>query len=339
MPPNVSTIGKAGDLVGPQRTVMVVGTGGTIAQAGSREATISVSELAAAVSTQATGGLVVCSEQAFQLTSPNVTPQHWSQLTLHTKRLLADREISGVVVTHGTDTLEETAFFLHLATGSEKPVVVVGSMRPTHSDQADGPRNLRNAIVLAASQEAVGMGVLVTLSDRIESARDVTKMHTNSLDAFRSPNSGPLGHIAGSHVVFERFPTKRRGPLSAFASFGGEPLPKVDIIYGYAGVGPEYLMAALSNGAAGIIFAGTGDGSIPTALEEPLMALRRAGVSIVRSSRTNGGTVSRNGEVDDDRLGSVAAGNLNPQKARVLLMLALLHTSDPVVVQKLFDQH
>jgi len=319
-------------------SIAVLATGGTIAQAGTRDATLSVDDLVAGLPRDGDLPPLRC-EQVFQVASPDMTPTHWATLAARLDGLLRREDVWGAVVTHGTDTLEETAYYLHLVLDTNKPVVVVGSMRSAERDGADGPANLRGAIAVAASPEAVGKGVLVTLNDRIESARDVSKTHTTALDAFRSPGTGPIGAIDRRRVRFERQPLRLHTVASAFAGFRGEALPRVDVAYVYAGVGREAVDAPVAAGAKGIVLAGTGNGSVPRALEAALADARREGVVVVRSSRTNGGAVGRNAEHDDDRLDLVTADDLNPQKARVLLMLSLARTDDTGLIQAFFDQH
>lgn len=324
------------DFGGPRRLVAVLGTGGTIAQSGSREATLGVEQLAAGLG-PGSGDVELRCEQVFQLVSPDVTPAHWIALARRVEAVLGDPDIAGVVITHGTDTLEETACFLDLTIRTDKPVVFAGAMRRADAVGADGPRNLANAIAVAASPQARGMGVLVTLNDSIEAARDVTKTNTMSVDAFRSPEAGPLGHVRSGIVSFGARPFRDARPI--FPLPGTGELPLVEIVYGYAGLGRSAFDGARHAGARGIVVAGTGAGGLPRALHPVMRELREAGIAVVRSSRVNAGPVARNAEVDDDALDLVAAGSLNPQKARVLLILALTRTARSDEIQRLFDAY
>ncbi|BCH05231.1 L-asparaginase 2 (plasmid) [Mesorhizobium sp. 131-2-5] len=276
-------------------------------------------------------------EQIAQVSSPDITIENWLQLANRINTALADDHIEGVVVTHGTDTLEETAYFLNLVVQSDKPVVVAGAMRRPYSLGADGAANLYNAVSIASSTGAKGRGVLVTLNGEIHSARDVTKT-TSNLDAFRSPNFGPLGFLVDDRARFYRSLERRHTKNSVFHIEAGV-LPSVAIVYGYADVAPDILEAVIAAGYKGIVWAGTGSGSVPKSIRLAAAKAVREGVVFVRASRINSAPIKRNDEVDDHALGFVTADSLNPQKARVLLMLSLAQTSDPLEIQELFDTH
>lgn len=318
--------------------ILVLATGGTIAQSSDSAQMQSIDDILKSVPGIGAHSQVV-SEQLFEVISPDISPYHWLILGERINQALNDEGYDSVIVTHGTDTLEETAFYLDLVVNSEKPVVVVGSMRKSDSLIADGPMNLYNAFAVAASTQAMGMGVLVTTNGQIDSARDVAKQHTTAIDAFRSPIFGSLGCVHEGKVSFYRRPFRNHTAWSAFSRELFGVLPRVDIFMGYAGVGRDGLDALLAAGTKGIVIAGTGDGSIPTALMPAVKDLRDAGVVIVRSSRTGTGIVNRNAESDDDLHGLVVADSLNPQKARVLLMLALAQTGDVGLIQRFFDTH
>jgi L-asparaginase len=204
---------------------------------------------------------------------------------------------------------------------------------------ADGPMNLYNAVAVATSKEARGRGALVVLNDVIHYAREATKTNTTSLETFHSPNRGVAGFVLSGKPRWFSKPTCRHTVESVFAGAVPDALPRVDIVYAYANVGPELANAAIAAGAKGLVLAGVGDGNGTQALVEALAAAAKKGVVVVRSSRTNSGAVARNVELDDDKLGFVASQELNPQKARVLLQLALTKTKDPAAVQQLFDQY
>ena len=330
----------------PLPRVAILATGGTIAGSGAsstttvgyKAATAPVEQLVAALP-ELREAADVRAEQVFQLASENITPAHWLALARRAGELLARPDVDGVVVTHGTDTLEETAYFLDLVVKSEKPVVLVGAMRPPTALSADGPLNLYNAVRLAGVPEARGRGVLVCLNDEINAARDATKTNRGTLGTFRAPELGFLGYMVGGKPVFLRAAARRHTTTSEFDVAGLETLPRVEIVAAYAGSGRWAIDAAIAVGAKGIVYAGVGNGSVPLDARPALAEARRRGIVVVRSSRVPEGVVARNGEVDDDAFDFVAGGALSPQKARVLLTLALTKTTDAREVQRIFDEY
>ncbi len=327
-----------------QAKVVILGTGGTIAGAGTKatnvtgyqHSVIGVEALVTAV--PALGEVAELeAQQLFQVASYLLDTPHWLKLARAATDALARSDVSGVVITHGTDTLEETAYFLNLTVRSEKPVVVTGAMRPATALSPDGPMNLFNAVSLAASVEATGKGVLVTLNDRIACARDVTKTHTSGLETFRSNEYGNLGQMENGVPRFYRTPLRRHTANAEFAVAGLDELPRVEIVMGYVGATGAPIDAAVANGASGIVYAGTGAGNFTAAAREALVAARRSGAMVVRASRIAAGVVTRNtGHVDDDALDFVVADDLSPQKARILLMLGLTRTRDTRELQRMF---
>jgi len=323
--------------------VMILATGGTIAGSGATTtttvgytaATVGVDSLIKAVPELAKVANVK-GEQVFQIASENMSNEHWLTLAKRVNALLAQRDVDGIVITHGTDTLEETAYFLDLTVKSKKPVVLVGAMRPSTAISADGPINLYNAVMLAASPEAVGKGVLVALNDQINAAREVTKTNTSTLDTFKTTELGMLGYFQGNKVHFYRQSTRKNTADTEFDVSNLTSLPQVDIVYGYANMGPVALNALVAAGAKGIIHAGVGDGSLAAKVVPSLQAARKQGVVIVRAARVGQGIVARNGEANDDELDTVVSDTLNAQKARILLMLALTKTSDTKEIQRMF---
>ncbi len=219
---------------------------------------------------------------------------------------------------------------------SRKPVVIVGAMRPSTAISADGPINLYNATLLAGSEEAIGKGVLVVLNDQINAAREVTKSNTSTADAFRTPDIGMLGYMQGNKPFFYRTSSRKNTSETEFDVSNLTALPQVDIVYGYANMNRIGLDAFVTAGAKGIVHAGVGDGSLANPVKEALVEARKKGVVILRSSRVGSGIVARNGEANDDELDFVASDTLNPQKARILLMLALTKTSDTREIQRIF---
>jgi L-asparaginase type II len=326
--------------------IVIVATGGTIAgvapssvqTTGYRSAVLSLEKLIETVP-----GIKevseISGEQLFQVDSVEMGPGHWLKLSKRVDSIAESPGCDGIVVTHGTDTLEETSYFLNLALKTEKPVVVVGAMRPANSMSADGPLNLYRAVALAGSGEAAGKGVLVILDDQINAAREVTKTNTTSLDTFKGADMGFVGYMVGGRPVFYRSPVRRHTFGTRFDVTNLRILPEVAILYGYAGDTAWILESLLERKADGVVIAGPGDGNIRSDLKRAIAKAKKLGVVIARSSRTGSGVVVRNGDFDDDRYGTVAADNLNPQKARVLLMLALTVTSDPGFIQKMFWEY
>jgi L-asparaginase type II len=334
---------QAQTAAGKLPNVVILATGGTIAGTGATSTT-TVGYTAATVGVDALINAVpelkkvarVSGEQVFQIASENMGNDNWLVLAKRVNALLAKPDVDGIVITHGTDTIEETAYFLNLVVKSRKPVVVVGAMRPSTAISADGPINLYNAVLTAGSQEAVGKGVLVVMNDQINAARDVTKTNTVTTDTFKSPELGMLGYVVGNQPHFYRASTRKHTVDTEFDVSRLDVLPQVDIAYTYANVGPTAVNALVAAGAKGLIHAGVGDGSLPTKVRPALSAARKNGVIIVRSSRVGQGIVARNGEANDDELDFVVSDTLNPQKARILLMLALTKTNSTKDIQRMF---
>jgi L-asparaginase/glutamin-(asparagin-)ase len=323
--------------------VVILATGGTIAGSGASStttigytaATVGVQQLIQAVP-ELTKVASVTGEQVFQIASESMTNEHWLTLGKRVNTLLAQKNVDGIVITHGTDTLEETAYFLNLVVKSRKPVVLVGAMRPSTALSADGPINLYNAVLLAGSQDAVGKGVMIAMGDQIHGARDVSKTNTSTPDSFKTPELGMMGYIQGGKPYFYHVSTRKHTADTEFDISNLNVLPQVDIVYGYANMNPVALDAFVAAGAKGIIHAGTGDGSLAAKIKPALSAARQKGTIIVRSSRVGQGIVARNGEANDDQLDFVVSDTLNPQKARILLMLALTKTNSTKDIQRMF---
>jgi L-asparaginase len=281
----------------------------------------------------------VSGEQISQIGSQHMNNKVWLKLANRVNELLRSSDVDGIVITHGTDTMEETAYFLNLVVKSDKPVVLVGSMRPGTAMSADGPWNLYSATVVAGSKEARGLGVLVVMNDTIFSGRDVTKRNTFRTDTFRSPELGALGYVQSGKIFLYKIPARKHTTQTPFDVAGLTDLPRVDILYGYANASKVYVDTAVKAGAKGIVNAGVGDGSVYNEVEEGLIDAQKSGVVIVRSSHVGDGPIARNAEVNDDKDNFVVSDNLNPQKARVLLMLALTRTNDPREIQKMFWEY
>src|SRR5215469_1909394 len=239
--------------------VMVLATGGTIAGTGANStttvgyaaATVGIKTLLNAIPELKTVANVK-GEQIFQIASENMNNDYWLKLAKRINALLAQDDVDGLVITHGTDTIEETSYFLYLVVKSKKPVVIVGAMRPSTAISADGPINLYNAVILAGSDEAVGKGVLVALNDQINAAREVTKTNTSTADTFRTPELGFLGYMQGNKPHFYRQSTRRHTVDSEFDVSGLDVLPQVDIVYGYANMNRVAIDAFVAAGAKGL---------------------------------------------------------------------------------------
>jgi L-asparaginase len=325
-------------------TIKILATGGTIAGAGAAggygytSGQFKVEDLIKAVP-ELPKIANLSGEQVANVGSQDMSDAIWLKLAKRTNELLADPKVDGVVITHGTDTMEETAYFLDLTVKSDKPVVLVGSMRPATAISADGPANLYNAVAVAASPGARGRGVLVVLNDSIHYARNVTKMNTTNVETFASPARGAAGLVNSGTIRWFEPMDKPHTTKSEFSVKDKTQLPRVDIIYAYANMDGTLIDAAIKAGAKGIVIAGVGDGNMTKAALDAAAAAAKQGIVIVRSSRLPTGSVMRNAEVDDDKLGFVASGELNPPKARVLTQLAITETKDPKRVQQIFDRY
>jgi L-asparaginase len=278
-------------------------------------------------------------EQVAQIGSQDMSDALWLKLAARVSALFAEDETDGVVVTHGTDSMEETAFFLHLVVKSPRPVVLTGAMRPATSLSADGPLNLYNAVAVAADPEACGRGTIVVLNDDLHGARDVTKSNTTDVQTFVSPGPGLLGTASYGRIRYYRRPSRRHSTESEFSVDGLEALPRVDILYAHANMPPDLVEASVERGARGLVVAGMGNGNVTSTAAATLARAAARGIVVVRSTRVVSGDVGRNIEIDDDRLGLVAADQLNPQKSRVLLQLCLVRGMGARAVQDAFYRY
>jgi L-asparaginase len=275
-------------------------------------------------------------EQISNVGSQDITFEIMMKLAKRINVLLAQNDVDGIVITHGTDTMEETAFFLNLVVKSEKPVVLVGSMRPSTAVSADGPLNLFNAVAVAGDPKAKGRGVLVVMNDWIHGAHSLTKTSTTSVQTFMSPLRGLVGVSSYGKDDFYNVPSWKHTTGSEFDVANVIRLPRVDILFACADMSSDLIDAAVANGAKGIVIAGVGNGNMNQASLEAAARAAKKGVVVVRSSRVLTGSVGRNVEVDDDQLNLIASDELNPQKARILLMLALLKPHTNAEIQNLF---
>ncbi|MGL4667386.1 MAG: L-asparaginase 2 [Saezia sp.] len=281
----------------------------------------------------------VSGEQVVKIGSQDMSDEVWLTLAKRINALLKQDDVDGIVVTHGTDTMEETAYFLSLTVTSNKPVVLVGAMRPSNAMSADGPMNLYNAVVAASSADSKGRGVLVVMNNVVLDARDVTKTSTTEVQTFVAPNFGPLGHVFNGKVTYQRSPERLHTSKSEFDVSSLDKLPQVGIVYSYANASDLPVKAFVDAGYQGIVSAGVGNGNMYKSIFAVMEDAAKKGVAVVRSSRVPTGATTRDAEVDDAKYGFIASGSLNPQKSRVLLMLALTKTKDPMKIQSIFDKY
>lgn len=323
-------------------SIHILATGGTIAGTGTASTDtrytagqVSIAQLIEAVP-QINDIADITGEQLVNIGSQDMNDEVWLRLAERVNELLRDQETDGIVITHGTDTMEETAYFLSLTTGSGKPVVITGAMRASTAISADGPANIYNAVVTAADKESAGMGVTVVMNGLIYRAKDVTKTNTLNVQAFQSPDAGALGYIYNNKAIYYREPSHDN---TLFDIKGMEKLPKVGIVYGHSNIDPDMVQHMLKDGYQGIIYAGVGNGNIHKDIFPVLEKARRKGIQVVRSSRVPTGPTTLNNEVDDDAYQFIAAQHHNPQKARILLMLALTKTDDWKDIQTYFNNN
>ena len=327
------------------RNVVVLATGGTIAGAGASAMNSATYSAAKVPVDKLLAGLPELSkvanvrgEQVFQIASESFTNQHLLTLAKRVSALSKQADVDGIVITHGTDTLAETAYFLSLTVHTDKPIVVVGSMRPGTALSADGALNLSGAISVAASKDAGSKGVLVTMNDDIQSGRDVNKDVNIKTNAFFS-QWGPLGMVVEGKNYWFRAPVKRHTMNSEFNIDSIDKLPEVGIVYAHGSVSRAPVDALVSNGAKAIVHAGTGNGSVANTMVPVLQEARSKGVLIVRSSRVPYGFVLRNAEQPDDKYDWVVAHDMRPEKARILTMLALTKTNSTKELQRMFWEY
>jgi len=273
-----------------------------------------------------------------KLPSHALTAHDWLDLARLIAEIFETDRADGIVITHGTNTIEETAYFLHLTARTDRPIVLVGSMRPASAVSADGDLNVLNAVAAAAAESAVGRGVLVLLNDTIHSARDVTKTATYRVQAFNGRDTGPLGYADNDRrIVFYHRPDRRHTLESEFDVTGLTELPRVDIVTSYVGADGIFIDAAVAAGAKGIVSSGTGAGRPTPSEDEALERAHAAGVAVCIATRVGSGRVVRSPGLQ--RRGFVTCDNLVPWKARVLLSLALTRTSDSDDIQRFFDTY
>ncbi|MGY2490010.1 asparaginase [Cupriavidus sp. CP313] len=322
--------------------IVIIGTGGTIAGAGAsatntaayQSAVVPVDKIIASVP-EISKVANVKGEQIFQIGSESFNNERLLKLAKRVSELLKQPDVDGIVITHGTDTIEETAYFLNLTLKSDKPVVVVGSMRPGTALGADGALNLYDAVLVASNPASKGKGTLAVLNDEIHTGRDVTKSNTFKTETFRSP-FGPLGYVVEGRTLFYRLPARPHTQQTQWDIDKIDKLPEVAVLYAYGNANPAAVDAAVKSGAKAIIYAATGNGSVGDYMVESLKAARAKGVQIVRASRTGSGVVVRNAEQPDDKYDWIVTDDQLPQKARILMALALTQSNDTKALQQVF---
>ena len=329
-------------------TVRVIGTGGSIAGIGpDRLDYMLYSELGGHLTIQQSleripevlGIADVRSEDLLSVGSTAIGPPEWLTLTQRINQVFQEEtDVAGVAVTHGTATLEETAYFLHLTVKSAKPVVVTGAMRPPTALSTDADLNLLDAVRIAAWPEAGGKGVLTVLNNEIQCARDVTKSNTFRVETFRPNELGFLGYAdSDGQVVFYRTPTRKHTTDTPFNVSGLSSLPRVDIVYAYAGADGLLVDAVRSRRSDGLVLAGFGGGTYPPAVVSAAAEAVQEGIPVVLASRATAGRVIMTPQKDEQ--GFIVSDNLLPQKARILLMLGLAITRDRAELQQMFQEY
>ncbi|MBU7580353.1 MAG: asparaginase [Porphyrobacter sp.] len=322
--------------------ILVLGTGGTIAGAGAGGTGAAYRPggllLVALVGHLASLGLAaqLVPQEIARIGSQDIGFAEWQALHAACAAAMTDPAVDAVIITHGTDTAEETGFLLDLTLPTTKPVVLVGAMRPADAVGADGMRNFANAVKVASDPAASGRGVMLVMGDAVLASRDARKAATSAIDAFRTFPRGPLARVTPS--TLDWFGPAHRAGEGARYRFPHE-LPRVAILTAGAGMDAKPVEALLGIGAKGIVLAGMGQGNAPAVVLEALAACAASGIPVVRASRVDEGLVDRNVEVEDDRLGLVAARALGPAKARVLLMVLVANgVTDTDEVQAAFDE-
>ncbi|MFZ2905603.1 MAG: type II asparaginase [Cyclobacteriaceae bacterium] len=322
--------------------VIILATGGTIAGAGASAdragytaGKIPIDDLIGTIpSVKKIAN--ISGEQIASVGSQDMTVEIWKKLAIRANEIFAKNEADAIVVTHGTDTQEETAYFLDLVVPSDKPIVLTGSMRPATAISADGPKNLYDAITVAINPKTKGRGVLVSFNEGIFDAREVMKLSTTKTNAFGSPNTGAVGQAYDGRVEYYLSSDRERNPKQPIVLTPETQLPRVDIVYMYADAPADQIDFLISKKVDGIVIAGVGNGNFNKAYMDAVKRAVAAGIIVCRASRTPSGRVVLHDEINDEELGTIVSDDLTPQKARVLLMLALTRTKDKKQLQEIF---
>ena len=322
--------------------VIILATGGTIAGAGASSdragytaGKIPIDDLIGSIPTVKKIANIT-GEQVASVGSQDMTVEIWKKLAVRANEIFAKNEADAIVITHGTDTQEETGYFLDLLINSKKAVVLTGSMRPATAISADGPKNLYDAITVAVSPKSVGRGVLISFNEGIFDAREVMKLSTTKTNAFGSPNSGPVGQVYDGKVEYYSNSVREVNVGTPFSVTADTKLPRVDIVYMYADAPSDQIDMLVSKKVDGIVIAGVGNGNFNKAYMDAVKRAVKAGVVVCRASRAPSGRVVLEDEINDNELGTIVSDDLTPQKARILLMLGLTKTKDVKQLQKYF---
>ena len=325
--------------------VIILATGGTIAgsgassdRAGYTAGKIPIDDLIGTIPTVKKVANIT-GEQIASVGSQDMSIDIWKKLAIRINEIFKNNEAEGIVVTHGTDTQEETGYFLDLVISSDKPVVLTGSMRPATAISADGPKNLYDAITIAANPKSKGRGVLVSFNEGIFDARDVMKLSTTKTNAFGSPNTGPVGQAYDGRVEYYSASLREVNPTKPVIITADTKFPRVDIVYMYADAPSDMIDMLISKKVDGIVIAGVGNGNFNKAYMEAVKRAVKAGIIVCRASRTPSGRVVLHDEINDDELGTIVSDDLTPQKARILLMLGLTRSKDKKQLQELFFKY
>ena len=325
--------------------VIILATGGTIAGAGAATdragytaGKIPIDDLIGAIPTVKKIASIT-GEQIASVGSQDMTTEIWKKLAVRINEIIAKKEADAIVVTHGTDTQEETAYFLDLVIPSEMPVVLTGSMRPATAISADGPKNLYDAITVAINPKTKGRGVLVSFNEGIYDGREVMKMSTTFTNAFGSPNTGAIGHAYDGKVEYYANATREVNPQKPVTIKADTKLPRVDIVYMYADAPSDQIDFLVGKKVDGIVIAGVGNGNFNKAYMDAVKRAVASGIVVCRASRTPSGRVVLHDEINDDELGTIVSDDLTPQKARILLMLGLTRSKDKKALQELFFKY
>jgi len=339
-PVYASAVDAATEKASKLKNVRLLATGGTIAGSAPASSTdyqpgvVPIADILRAV--PGLGDIAhVSAEQVANVGSYDMDEALWRKILDRVQAADSDAQVSGVVITHGTDTIEETAYFLSLVSPSSKPIVLVGSMRPGNAVSADGPQNLIDAVRVASSDQARGRGVIIVMNDAIFDPDTVTKVDIRRVNAFAAPSRGPIGQVLTDRPIFFTDVAKR-SPAFAITA---DKLPRVTVAYAYAGISGDDIRAA-ARGAHGLVIAGVGAGGFSASARVAVKDLTSKGFPVVRTARQGVGDVwwTEVGGVNDAALGTIAGRELTPAKARILLMLALQSKRSPEDLQTLFDK-
>lgn len=325
--------------------VIILATGGTIAGAGASAdragytaGKIPIDDLIGSIPTVKKIA-TISGEQVASVGSQDMTIDIWKKLAVRINEIFKNNEADAIVITHGTDTQEETAYFLDLVIPYDKAVVLTGSMRPATAISADGPKNLYDAITVAIDPKSKGRGVLVSFNEGIYDAREVMKLSTTKTNAFGSPNTGPIGQAYDGRVEYYSSSMREVNVNTPFSITAETKLPRVDIVYMYADAPPDQIDLLISKKVDGIVIAGVGNGNFNKAYTDAVKRAVAAGIIVCRASRTPSGRVVLHDEINDEELGTIVSDDLTPQKARILLMLGLTKTKDKKQLQDYFFKY